>query len=540
MRVHQLLTLCLSVSAKLFQLFSAFNSISLYSIIFKKSVQRLIILNLNPTVTDADNRNIILRPAINHHWSPVMSQSPQTSIIKEITRCRISCPPTESFVQSINCLDDYSLLLVFSKLSFVEKMNAQKVCKKWKYLIHKSIRCQTSIGVTISFAVCDDLRHQVTVNGCVGDLFDSAIEGAPNTKWYFVNAQSLSSVLSKCPNLKSLILQNCIFCKGVLDVFATTCSPNLEHLDMSHSSCNINEILQIISDKCSKTLKHVMLEDNKINESGLKCLISSCKGLEVLILDNNFEITGHCFELFGENIKYLSLIGCNSIDDMAIDGLIEGNGRNISHIRLGDSIIPSMFQKICERMPDLKILEFKGFKPEPNSSSIAYNHVSNLRTLQELILTVPRIPFDSQLIAISRNCSDLKVVKIDGSVITDIGLKNLAANCPLIEQISLIPCDSLANSSITDDCRYELGSLRYLKSLSLCGSSVTDRFVEIISLCPRLTFVELDSCKSITDRSLELFIRSARSRPSLKIMLFLQKTKILKHLRSIPPNLTVF
>lgn len=496
--------------------------------------------NVTPTATDCDltpsRRTSINSPTMSQ-WSPTM---PQTSIINDINRCRISCPPTRSAVDSINCLDDYSLLLVFSKLTFIEKMNAQKVCKKWKELIDKSILCQTSIGVTISFAVCDDLKHQVTVNGCVGDLFDSAIEGAPNTKWYFVNANSLSSIILKCPNLKSLILQNCIFCKGVLDIFANYCSSKLEHLDLSHSSCNINEILQIISDKCSQTLRHVMLDDTKINESGLKSLINSCKGLEVLILDNNLEISGHCFDTLGENITYMSIIGCDYIDDIGVNALMTGNGKNLTHVRLGDAIEPSMFKKICEGMSGLKILEFKGFRPEPNSSSVAYNHISNLLELQELILTVPRISFDSQLIAISRNCNQLKVVKIEGSIVTDIGLKSLATNCPLIEQLSLIPCDSLANNSITDECRHELGALRHLKSLSLCGSSITDIFVEIISLSPRLTFVELDSCESITDRSLDLFIASAESRPSVKIMIFLKRTRIAKHLRPIPPNLTIF
>ena len=468
------------------------------------------------------------------------SQSPQTSIIKDITRCRISCPKTLSAIDCVNCLDDYSLLLIFSKLSFVEKITARKVCQKWKQLIDKSIRCQNSIGVTISFAVCQDIKHQVSVNECVGDLFDSAIEGAVNTKWYFINALNLLSVLSKCPNLKSLILQNCIFCREVLEVFANDCSPKLEHLDLSYSSCNINEILQIISEKCSQTLRHVMLEDNEINDSGLKCLITCCQHLEVLILDRNVEITGNHFDLFGDKISFLSIIGCNSIEDSGIKALVSGNGKHLTHLRIGDSITPSMFQMICEQMSGLKTLEFNGFKVDATNASNAYNSISLLESLQELILTVPRIAFDPHLISILRKCHDLRKVKIDGAIVTNSSLKQMAINCPLIEQISIIPSDAVSNSSITDDCRYELSALLHLRSLSLCGSSITDQFVETISSCRRLTFIELDSCKGITNKSLDLFIECAKRRPNDKIMLFIQRTNISKPLQNIPINLTVF
>lgn len=471
-----------------------------------------------------------------NEWLQTVSHSSQ-SILRQITgefpRFSISCQELE--MNSINHLDDYSLFLIFSKLTFIEKLNAQKVCNKWKDLINKLIRCQTSIGVNMSCAVCNDIKHQVSSYECIGDVFDSAVE--VNTKWYFVNKDTLSLVLTKCPNLKSLILQNCIFCREVLEVFGDYCSRQLEHLDLSYSSCNINEILQLISEKCSQTLKHVMLKDNEINESGLKSLINWCQNLEVLILDQNEDITGQCFDLFGDKIKYLSIVECKSIDDSGINALVSGNGKHLTHLKIGNSIKPSMLRSICEQMNGLLSLEFNGFK---NESANAYNCVSLLTSIQELILTLPRIAFDSQLIEIFRKCHQLKKVKIDGPIVTNLSLKQLATYCPLIEFISITPLVPHMNSSITDDCRFQMGSLLNLRTLSLCGSSITDEFVEMICLCPKLSFIELDGCKHITNNTLLLCIKMAKSRPNDKIMLFIQRTNIIRPNTQIPSNLTVF
>jgi hypothetical protein len=465
------------------------------------------------------------------------SQSSQ--ILRQITGqfpgFAISCQSFQT--NSINNLDDYSLYSIFSKLTFIEKLMAQKVCQKWQNLIKKLLRCQTSIGVTISCAVCHDIKHQVSSYECIGDVFDSAIEGSVNTKSYFVNADNLSLVLSECPNLKSLILQNCIFCRGIFEVFAKYCSKKLEHLDLSHSSCNINEILQIISEKCSHTLKHVMLRDNEINESGLKCLIKLCNNLEVLILDQNDDITGDCFDLFGEKITYLSIYECKSIDESGLNSLVSGNGKHLTRLKIGNTIKPSMFRLVCEQLNQLKCLEFDGYKTE---SANTYNCISLLTSLEELILTLPRIIFDAQLIEIMRKCRQLKKVKIDGAVISDVSLKQFTIHCPLIEQISITPLVSLTNSLITDGCRFEIGSLKNLKTLSICGASITDEFVRTVRLCPRLTFIELDACKSITNTTLELCIEMAKSRPNDKIMLFAQKTKIGRPSSQIPSNLSVF
>ncbi|XP_054166133.1 uncharacterized protein LOC128963645 [Oppia nitens] len=469
----------------------------------------------------------------------VMSQCSQTSMVGHLNAIDINSDESNTCESPdlINTLDDYSLLLILSKLSFVEKIIAQKVCKKWRQLVFQLIRCQSSLGVAISFAVCDDPKHQVSSAECIGDEFVSAVED--NTKWYFVTAKNLSTVLSKCPNLKSLMLQNCIFCREVLEVFTRDCSSYLEHLDLSYSSCNINEILQILSDKCCDTLKHVMLKDNEINENALKCLIKSCKELEVLVLDQNIEITGNCFNLFGDKISRLSIVDCISIDESGIKALVSGNGKHIKHLQIGDSMRAAMFQIICEQMISLTTLEFNGFKADSAINANSYNLIANLQSLQELVLTVTRIPFDTQFIIIIGGCRQLKKIKIDGPIITDTAIKQIPANCPNVEQISINPLDNFTNSFITDECRYELVSLRQLKSLSLCSSSITDIFVEEITRYSRLSFIELDSCNLITNKSLDLFIEMAISRPNDKIMVFVKNTNLTKPTLDLPSNLYV-
>src|SRR5437588_139942 len=125
--------------------------------------------------------------------------------------------------------------------------------------------------------------------------------------------------------------------------------------------CVINDILRIVSQKCSETLKHVTIVDNAITEIDLKCLLVNCKKLEVLQMDKNEGVTGECFNLLGDQIKLLSIIGCKSIKTSGINALIEGNGKNLVHLKLGDSITPEMLNTICSNIPNLKRLELQGF-----------------------------------------------------------------------------------------------------------------------------------------------------------------------------------
>ena len=138
-----------------------------------------------------------------------------------------------SFKNINDILDEYSLKNIFRFLTVVERLQIQTTCQKWYSIIGELHQSQVAIGMSMSCANCPTKIHQISSHECVGAYFQSTIENSSDV--YFISAIQLEQILSKCINLKSLVMQNCIFSRECVDIFTIYCSSNLQHLDLSNS-----------------------------------------------------------------------------------------------------------------------------------------------------------------------------------------------------------------------------------------------------------------------------------------------------------------
>ena len=440
-----------------------------------------------------------------------------------------------SFKNINDILDEYSLKNIFSFLTVVERLQIQTTCQKWYSIIGELHQSQVAIGMSMSCANCPTKIHQISSHECVGAYFQSTIENSSDV--YFISAIQLEQILSKCINLKSLVMQNCIFSRECVDIFTIYCSSNLQHLDLSNSSCVINEIIKNVSEKCKTSLKHVILKENIITENALKCLIENCVNLELLILDKNEEITGECFESLSCKIKMISFLECPNVGVTGINSLVNGNGVNITQIKIGGNITTEMLNIICQNMINLQTFELVGFNTDDVSN---YNCIQELTQLTELILKLPRFAFDNPLIQIVRKCKFLKKIQVDGAIISNRSIIQISVSCPQLEHLSIAPNHNFINELITNECCNALATIKNLRFLSLCNSNVGDAIITAILSCIKLNWIKLEGCKNITTNVLNACVEKAQMNQQIKIVLYVQKTQISQSNLSMPSNLSVF
>lgn len=456
-------------------------------------------------------------------------------------------PKIESNEDLINRLvNDDSILKVFEYLSLIELFRTRLVCKRWKQLIEFKLKRRNTISMTIRSDneedhkhdeyyernECLNEKHLITSNDCIANSCRNIRDGSRTL--YIITDKHLNNLFNYCPNIRALSLQFTIFDRNVLNYFRSRCPTNVEHLDFSNSQGLIDEVIRFIAINCGQTLKHVILEDSDISESSLKFLIENCPLLEILDVSNNVRISGQCFSLLSNNLKKLALNQCWNINLDAIHSLSNGNGKHLNDLEISGEILDNkMLEEICNNFVNLKKFDVDCARV---TNKRILRQISNIHDLEELCVYLPSINFDDILIEIMRKCNKLKKLRIEGAVITDISLKQLSVFCKDLESLSIISEETVVNKKITDDSCESLSKLTRLTHLTIEYSYISDKLIEIIKSCPKLSSIEINGCKKITNNLVYSCIQFAKNNPKRSLIMTALDTRLTQPDIELPLN----
>jgi hypothetical protein len=456
-------------------------------------------------------------------------------------------PKIESNEDLINKLvNDDSILKVFEYLSLIELFRTRLVCKRWKQLIEFKLKRRNTISMTIRSDneedhkhneynernECVNEKHLITSNDCIANSCRSIRDGSRTL--YILTDKHLNYLFNYCPNIRALSLQFTIFDRNVWNFFRSRCPTNIEHLDFSNSQGLIDEVIRFIAINCGQTLKHVILEDSDISESSLKFLIENSPLLEILDVSNNVRISGQCFSLLSNHLKKLSLNQCWNINLDAFSSLSNGNGKHLNDLEInGEFLDNKMLEEICNNLINLK--KFDADCARVTNKKIL-RKISNIHDLEELSLYLPSINFDEILIEIMRKCNKLKKLRIEGAVITDVSLKQLSIFCKDLESLSIISEETVINKKITDDSCESLSKLTRLTHLTIEYSYITDKLIHVIKSCPKLSTIEINGCKKVTNNLVDSCIEFAKNSPKRFLTMTALETKLTQPEIELPLN----
>jgi hypothetical protein len=308
----------------------------------------------------------------------------------------------------------------------------------------------------------------------------------------------------------------------------------VEHLDFSNSQGLIDEVIRFIAVNCGQTLKHVILEDSDISESSLKFLIENCPLLEILDVSNNVRISGQCFSLLSNHLKKLSLNQCWNVKLDAISSLSNGNGKHLNDLEIcGELLDNKMLEQVCDNLVNLKKFDVDCARV---TNKKILRKISNIHDLEELSLYLPSINFDEIMIEITKKCNKLKKLRIEGGVITDISVKQLSIFCKDLESVSIISEETVMNKKITDDSCESLSKLTRLTHLTIEYCYISDKIIHVIKNCPKLSTIEINGCRKVTNNLVNSCIEFAKNSPNRSLTMTALETRLTQPEVELPLN----
>ncbi|KAJ8312714.1 hypothetical protein KUTeg_010087 [Tegillarca granosa] len=242
----------------------------------------------------------------------------------------------DSSTVNINSLCDDTLILILSHLPVLDRLNAEKVCQRWRDVALRCWTYQKSLHFRNMFKRFEGLRDKL-----------------------------LSSLLHRCGvYLKQLDLSASprLLTDIAVDVIAENC-PALQKLDLSGVA--VTDIsLRNLGVKCTN-LKWIALQKSfYVGDKGLSWFLQNCVNLEYLDVQGNAKIQGDLFHKCGPNLKTVILNECNKLKDFGVSKLCY-RCKNLEEIQLSDclSITDKCIRNLTQECKELRIFHLARIVP---------------------------------------------------------------------------------------------------------------------------------------------------------------------------------
>ena len=221
------------------------------------------------------------------------------------------------------------------------------------------------------------------------------------------------------------------------------------------------------------------------------------------------------------DLKELHLNGCRAISDNCVKLVIERNpnltkftlsGTNLTDVsviflaehcrRLQEfnayacrKITSVGVKKLAECCLDLSVVDLSENEKNFTGSTIISILVRGCPNLLELRLSAFDDADDNDVIAIADHCSQLRLIEIGWTDLTDVGLKALATGCVMLEYVE-VSCTDITDSGVISLAE----SCPLLKELHLfdCVEITDTGVLTVFERCPALLKVDL-SGTSVTE-----------------------------------------
>jgi hypothetical protein len=330
------------------------------------------------------------------------------------------------------------------------------------------------------------------------------------------------------------------------EIYKILCKLNHFSLITSESIYSNNNLFQLLKNNQFNDLKILdLICDNEIfiNSTELKSIIENNLNIQELILGYNENIDDDCSMFIIENcehLKFLSLDGCKNLSDLCFTKLTKQN-KNLIKLNIDEccnftnlslNMISTIFLNLQElsfqlndKITDQGLIEFAN-----NCSALLKLSIQDCEKITNIgIIEITKVLknlnsfhfgkyfndniTDESLIAISKNCLNLKVLNLwySSPNITNICynalsttiLKNLLLK-NLTELYFGYCCRSLKDSNIIEISKYFLN----LQAFSIYNNkNITDEsIIAITRNCKNLTELCILCCKNITNIGFESIV----------------------------------
>lgn len=325
-----------------------------------------------------------------------------------------------------------------------------------------------------------------------------------NGKW---NRSLMSRLLDK--NLQELDLVSCEFdpedyhhlistCTNLpsLSLGATTdamikelisYNPNIEQLSLYASKNLTNKGVKMIAESCHKLQVLKLKCSERISDKSIEAVLRSCTALTELSLYGCKKFKGTAFKSFSGTSSRLSKKRTLHLQKL-----------NLSSCELSKKGFKQL-TKICS---DLQALHFSPLSTSFKITGVDFlDLIRNCKNLLVLDLSNYHFEMDTILIEVSRCCTQLHTLLLDGIGISNYGLQNVVQSCSRLETLRFRYGDDVTDASLHQIAKSCTG----LKSLTLDfwnkfnRISVSDQAIKnLLQSCTNLTELSLCNCLILT------------------------------------------
>eukprot|EP01096_Ripella_sp_DP13-Kostka_P018283 TRINITY_DN9848_c0_g1_i1.p1 TRINITY_DN9848_c0_g1~~TRINITY_DN9848_c0_g1_i1.p1 ORF type:complete len:827 (+),score=356.27 TRINITY_DN9848_c0_g1_i1:189-2669(+) len=334
-----------------------------------------------------------------------------------------------------------------------------------------------------------------------------------NGKWI---SDQMNRLLDK--HLQEIDLANCVLDEEDFRNLTTTCTklraltlgsttdamikelvtknPNIEQLSFTASKLFTSRGVKLIAENCTKLQVLKLKNAEKVSDKSVELILRSCTSLIELCLSGCKKVKGSAFKPYGSS---------SSSSSSSSSGSSSSRKRPLQLLKLDLSnceLNKSGFKTLAKMASCLQALYFSplatGFKITASEFSTLIHNCTNLLVLD---LSNYHFEMDTILIEVSRSCTQLTTLLLDGIGMTDYGLQNVVQYCTRLETLRFRYGDGVTDASLTQIAK----SCSSLKSLTLDfwnkfnRLSVSDQAIKnLLQSCTNLSELSLCNCLVLT------------------------------------------
>lgn len=241
-----------------------------------------------------------------------------------------------------------------------------------------------------------------------------------------IDEKQSNFVMSKCKNLTSIKLSSAS--DSNLPNFLMPNVDSIENLHLSSCTQLSSKVVKYF-EQCTQLRSVTIRNADKLNDKHLDVLIRNCPYLKELNIIDCRRVKGSLFKPLVA--KKAPVTALNSI--------------NLSLCPLSKKSIRAM-AKFASNLQSITLNPL--VTNYSNSTNDILNLIHESKNLTHLSLVTFRLDLDQILCDISKFCTKLTSIHIDGNGITDLGLQNLIQNCKNIKHIEFRYSENVSESTI--------------------------------------------------------------------------------------------
>ncbi|KAK2175242.1 hypothetical protein NP493_739g02029 [Ridgeia piscesae] len=410
----------------------------------------------------------------------------------------------------IHDLNDDVMMRVFGCLHLRERIQSERVCKRWRNISH------------LYWRTMEHLKFDSFFVG-FGALTDRGLCNLLKR-----GSQSLKSL--------DLSLASRQLADGALAAIGRHC-PSLVRLNAAGMSATNRGIKQFTETK--PQIQWISLRDcHNIGEDGLWWLFHRCKELKYIDLTANKRFVGKCLHMLSSNVETLILNCCTKLQDRVVDK-ITLRCPALMELQLNEctTLTDHCLTVLPQHCHSLAVVHLCGVFHK--ITSVGLRELGKIESLQELYLSNNLAVDDNVLAALGQGCKKLRILDLTSCHrgVTDTGLVSLS-RCHMLQDLSLSYLHKITDTGL----EAVVHTSRLTRLIARCCGGITDSVLHLLSVtCFDLSILDLSGNQQVTTVTLHAFLGAAAIAPERNLTLYIggKWTNIISDDVVVPDNVTL-